>query len=389
MRNYKVVHRDLKPENILLDSQCHLKVTDFGEAKVIDPEKVHAIILSDKFKPEKPYIDKESLELDFDENFGVGDIQRKSDRGETFVGTPLYVSTEMLNYNLACFASDIWALGCILYQCATGDPPFLGTYETQIYEKIISRKIYFPETMDPQLKDLIDKLLQVHPKDRLGAGIGDDNNGIEALKSHPFFSGIDFGIIHKKAVPISQNTRLTFEMNKKAKDVPIDINNMDSDEESVASNNEAPKTQTMYRKGKEDKKNAALRGSQGYTRENENNRLSVNSRRSEYERATYPEGTIKETIVEKRNKWYFYQDRTLKLTNDLRLMYFKKDSYRSDIILSKKVSVRKDQLHHFEIITPNKIFHFRCKEGDSATDWVKLIKAALKAKIQRDKATRK
>lgn len=42
----------------------------------------------------------------------------------TFAGTPLYVSPEMLNDNIACYGSDLWALGCILYQCLTGKTPF-------------------------------------------------------------------------------------------------------------------------------------------------------------------------------------------------------------------------------------------------------------------------
>jgi len=75
-------------------------------------------------------------------------------------------------------------------------------------------------------------------------------------------------------------------------------------------------------------------------------------------------------------------------------MYFKRDTYRGDIILNKQVSVRKDKIHHFEVvtprkvfhfITPRKVFHFRCKEGDSATYWVKLIRAAIKAKTEKEK----
>lgn len=66
-------------------------------------------------------------------------------------------------------------------------------------------------------------------------------------------------------------------------------------------------------------------------------------------------------------------------------MYYKKDAYRCDITLSKLISVRKEKTHHFEVITPNKVYHFRCKEGDSATEWVKLIKGAIRAKIEKDK----
>ena len=66
-------------------------------------------------------------------------------------------------------------------------------------------------------------------------------------------------------------------------------------------------------------------------------------------------------------------------------MYFKKDVYRGDITLSKQVSVRKVKIHEFEIITPHKLFHFRCKQGDSASEWVNLIKAVIKEKKRRDR----
>jgi len=113
LRTKNIVHRDLKPENILLDAECHIKVTDFGDSKVMDIENIHKQILRESFIPNQPKLENENLELEFEANFGIeGSMEdRKNDRGESFVGTPLYVSPEMLNHNLACFSTDIWALG--------------------------------------------------------------------------------------------------------------------------------------------------------------------------------------------------------------------------------------------------------------------------------------
>jgi serine/threonine protein kinase len=115
LREFKVVHRDLKPENVLLDGNCHIKLTDFGDSKIIDIEEVHKQILSQSFLPDRPKIDNFSVDPDFENNF---QFEEKDNFGEnrdkregSFVGTPLYVSPEMLNHNLATYATDLWALG--------------------------------------------------------------------------------------------------------------------------------------------------------------------------------------------------------------------------------------------------------------------------------------
>lgn len=127
MRKHKVAHRDLKPENILLDATCHLKVSDFGDSKVVDIDEIHERLMRESFVPEMPKMQNYSVDPEFEDNFDFGgnyepsknaDDKKVEPRGESFVGTPLYVSPEMLNHNIASFCNDIWAFGCILYQCA-------------------------------------------------------------------------------------------------------------------------------------------------------------------------------------------------------------------------------------------------------------------------------
>lgn len=74
----------------------------------------------------------------------------------------------------------------------TGKVPFPGTNITTVYPLILNRKIDWPENMkiEPNCKDLIEKLLQLDPHDRIGCK-GSDHD-IETLKAHPFFEGIDF-----------------------------------------------------------------------------------------------------------------------------------------------------------------------------------------------------
>jgi serine/threonine protein kinase len=81
----------------------------------------------------------------------------------TFVGTPLYVAPEMIAWSFSGPFTDLWALGCIIYQCLTGKPPFNTKSANQIFQLIQERNIEFPKTMPVEAQDLIDKLMQLDP----------------------------------------------------------------------------------------------------------------------------------------------------------------------------------------------------------------------------------
>ena len=84
-----VIHRDLKPENILLNERMHILITDFGSAKLLESSSSGS-----EGSPGEPPPPK-----------------RKS-----FVGTAQYVSPEILTGGESTRASDLWAIGCVLYQ---------------------------------------------------------------------------------------------------------------------------------------------------------------------------------------------------------------------------------------------------------------------------------
>ncbi|XP_054285688.1 putative 3-phosphoinositide-dependent protein kinase 2 isoform X2 [Macrosteles quadrilineatus] len=160
LRVNNVIHRDLKPENILLDENMHVLITDFGSAKI-----VHS-----------PTSETES-----------DDEQSMRERKNSFVGTAQYISPELLRDKSASFSSDLWALGCVLYQMLAGTPPFQSRSEYIIFQKIQKLDYEFPENFDPVARDLIQKLLVLDPTNRLGAS---DPEGYPSLKNHPFFSGV-------------------------------------------------------------------------------------------------------------------------------------------------------------------------------------------------------
>ncbi|KAK2928709.1 Protein kinase domain [Fusarium oxysporum f. sp. vasinfectum] len=116
MHSRGVIHRDLKPENVLLDDQMHVKITDFGTAKLLKDPREDPSAASASGAPD-PGKDDDS-------------------RAASFVGTAEYVSPELLTHKNACKASDLWAFGCIVYQLLAGRPPFKGGSEYLTFQKI-------------------------------------------------------------------------------------------------------------------------------------------------------------------------------------------------------------------------------------------------------------
>uniref|UniRef100_A0A3Q3M6P1 calcium/calmodulin-dependent protein kinase n=1 Tax=Mastacembelus armatus TaxID=205130 RepID=A0A3Q3M6P1_9TELE len=142
-----VVHRDLKPENLLLASKSKgaaVKLADFGLA----------------------------IEVEGDQQAWFG-----------FAGTPGYLSPEVLRKDPYGKAVDLWACGVILYILLVGYPPFWDEDQHRLYQQIKAGAYDFPspewDTVTPEAKDLINKMLTINPAKRITAA--------EALK-HPWIS---------------------------------------------------------------------------------------------------------------------------------------------------------------------------------------------------------
>ncbi|KFV61306.1 Calcium/calmodulin-dependent protein kinase type II subunit alpha, partial [Dryobates pubescens] len=142
-----VVHRDLKPENLLLASKLKgaaVKLADFGLA----------------------------IEVEGDQQAWFG-----------FAGTPGYLSPEVLRKDPYGKAVDLWACGVILYILLVGYPPFWDEDQHRLYQQIKAGAYDFPspewDTVTPEAKDLINKMLTINPSKRITAA--------EALK-HPWIS---------------------------------------------------------------------------------------------------------------------------------------------------------------------------------------------------------
>uniref|UniRef100_A0A8K9WL40 calcium/calmodulin-dependent protein kinase n=1 Tax=Oncorhynchus mykiss TaxID=8022 RepID=A0A8K9WL40_ONCMY len=140
-----IVHRDLKPENLLLASKLKgaaVKLADFGLA----------------------------IEVQGDQQAWFG-----------FAGTPGYLSPEVLRKDPYGKPVDMWACGVILYILLVGYPPFWDEDQHRLYQQIKAGAYDFPspewDTVTPDAKDLINKMLTINPAKRITTA--------EALK-HPW-----------------------------------------------------------------------------------------------------------------------------------------------------------------------------------------------------------
>src|SRR5690606_5568759 len=136
MHSRNIIHRDLKPENVLLDDKMHVKITDFGTAKILSPP------------PPRPNGGPS------DNPGHMMDGMQVEDRANSFVGTAEYVSPELLVHKSACKASDLWAFGCIIYQLLAGRPPFKAANEYLTFQKIVGLEYEFPRGFPPVARDL-------------------------------------------------------------------------------------------------------------------------------------------------------------------------------------------------------------------------------------------
>jgi 3-phosphoinositide dependent protein kinase-1 len=163
MHSRGVIHRDLKPENVLLDREMHVKITDFGTAKILPDPSASKSTLAGSGAP----VD------------GV-----ETDRAVSFVGTAEYVSPELLRDKNACKASDLWAFGCIIYQLLAGRPPFKAANEYLTFQKILALDYTFPDGFPSVARDLVERLLVLEPSHRLP---------VEHIRNHQFFDGVQWG----------------------------------------------------------------------------------------------------------------------------------------------------------------------------------------------------
>ncbi|KAI5607045.1 serine/threonine-protein kinase Nek4 [Silurus asotus] len=123
-----ILHRDLKTQNIFLTKTNIIKVGDLGIARV---------------------------------------LENQNDMASTLIGTPYYMSPELFSNKPYNYKSDVWALGCCVYEMATLKHAFNAKDMNSLVYRIVEGKLpQMPSKYDPQLGNLIRRMLCKRPDDR-------------------------------------------------------------------------------------------------------------------------------------------------------------------------------------------------------------------------------
>jgi NIMA (never in mitosis gene a)-related kinase len=128
LHNQKILHRDIKTKNIFLKENFAVKIGDLGIAKILNNTNSFAT---------------------------------------TFIGTPYYLSPEIVKNSPYSFKTDVWSLGVLLYQMCALKMPFDADSLPNLSKKILKAEYKdIPNIYSKNLKDLISSLLQIEPKNR-------------------------------------------------------------------------------------------------------------------------------------------------------------------------------------------------------------------------------
>ena len=382
MHKAGIYHRDLKPENIGIDEYMHLKLFDFATANKVnryfDLKTMRFVTLNEDYIPS--FLKKIKNNLDDEDNIIRIDRYNILLLSHLFVGTPEYVSPEVLehNYSLIGPSIDIWAFGIMIYLFFTGKTPFWDKKESKILENIKNVKYSFDNngTQIPEdAKDLISKILIKDPKKRIGYNSKDYSE----IKNHPFFKGIDFEELEFEDPPFlpvkEKLEKLGYKLpriggeniEEKKNKINNDNKNKDMDIDENE-NNQGLGVNSIEQL----KKN--LKG------ETVEHKLEKNESKDE-------DIILLQDQLEKKSPWMHYNTRNVIFFSKGHINYYdpKTNELKGSFLINSDCHVNVIDEYKFEIQTLNRIYCFKHKNKKIANDWAEKINLFCANKSEKEK----
>ena len=378
MHKEGIYHRDLKPENIGLDEYMHLKLFDFATANKVNR---YFDLKTMRFVPlNQNYISLMEKQIN---NKNVEDNIIKVDKynilllSHLFVGTPEYVSPEVLEYNYSLIGPsvDIWAFGIMLYLFFTGYTPFKANTESEILENIKNVKYSFDNTDIPDdAKDLISKILIKDPTKRIGYNSKDYSE----IKNHPFFNGINFEDLEFEDPPLLPVKEILekygyklpklVEENKEEKNNE-DPNNLQEDNQEIDSDEINNDDININKRLSAINLEELKKNLKGKSRE-----ISLTNNINKIE-----DIVLLEDILQKKSPWFHYNTRIVKFFSKGHIDYYdpKTNELKGSFIINSECHVNIIDEYRFEIATGKRTFYFKHKSKKVSNDWADKINIFL------------
>lgn len=118
-------------------------------------------------------------------DFGFASDRSKcpNTRTRSFLGSPEYLSPEMIRRTGHSYQTDVWAFGIFCFELLTGSPPFQSSNLDSLFKDIQSQSIHYPDYLSIHATDLLSRCLQKHSETR---------PSMSEIMEHPFFNEIDW-----------------------------------------------------------------------------------------------------------------------------------------------------------------------------------------------------